>query len=110
MKIPRSLLVWLALIIALAGIIWLLIPEREAAQDWTMRKLRFQQAAARAEPLIRAINAYTSASGHPPRVLADVSPAYLESLPATGLQECKRFEYRSLANKQGSIVWYDLGS
>ena len=110
MKAPRSLLVWLVLIIALAGVAWLVIPEHDAAQDWAMRKLRFQQAAARAEPLILAINVYTSASGHPPLVLADISPAYLESLPATGLQECDSFEYRSLTHKQGAIVWYDLGS
>ena len=110
MKTTRSLLVLFTLFIAVVGIVWRVIPEHETKQDWEMRKLRFQQAEARAKPLVLAINAYTSATGHPPATLADISPAYLESLPDTGLQECNNFEYRSLTHKQGSIVWYDLGS
>ncbi len=110
MKATRLLLVLLPLVIVVAGIVWRVVVEQDTTQDWEMRKLRFQQAAARAEPLIRAIDAYTSATGYPPVALSDISPAYLEKLPATGLQECSTFEYRSLAHKQGSIVWYDLGS
>jgi len=110
MKTTRSLLVLFALAITLASIMSLLIPERDAAQGWAKRKGRFQAAALRAEPLILAITAYTSAVGHPPKALANIIPEYLENLPATGLQECNSFEYRSLTHKQGSIVWYDLGS
>ena len=110
MKTIRSLPVLFVLFIALAGVAWLVMQEQKTTHDWEVRKLRFQQAAARAEPLILAINAYTSATGHPPAALDDVSPAYLESLPSTGLQECNSFEYRSLMHKQGSIAWYDLGS
>jgi len=110
MKTTRTLPALLALVIAVTGVVWLVIPKHGTVQDWEMRKLRFQQAAARAEPLVLAINTYTSATGHAPTTLADISPAYLESLPTTGLHECKHFEYRSLAHKQGSIVWYDLGS
>jgi hypothetical protein len=99
----RSLLVLLALGIAVAGVVGLVIPARDAAQDWQERKPLFQQAALRAEPVILAIGAYTSAVGHPPTALADISPEYLEKLPATGLRECNRFEYRSLTHKQGSI-------
>lgn len=110
MKSARSLPVWIGLAMAVAGVVYLVIPERDAAQDWEKRKPRFQEAAVRAEPLILAITAYTSAVGHPPKVLADIFPEYMEKPPATGLQECNRFEYRSLTNRQGSIVWYDLGS
>ena len=110
MKTTRPLLVLFALAIVVAGVVYLLITERDAAQGWANRKTRFQQAAVRAEPLILAITAYTSAVGHPPKALADIIPEYMKKLPATGLQECSRFEYRSLTHKQGSIVWYDLGS
>ena len=110
MKKTRSLLVLIALAIAVAGVVVLLIPARDAAQGWEQRKPLFQQAALRAEPVILAITAYTSAVGHPPTALADISPDYLEKLPATGLQECDSFEYRPLTHKQGSIIWYDLGS
>ena len=106
----RSLLVLLALGIAVAGVVGLVIPARDAAQDWQERKPLFQQAALRAEPVILAIGAYTSAVGHPPTALADIGPEHLEAVPATGLEECGSFEYRSLTHKQGSIVWYDLGS
>jgi len=110
MKTTRSLLVLSVLVIAVAGVVSLVMPERDAAQAWAKRKIRFQEAAVRAEPLILAITAYTSAAGHPPQALGDILPEYLENLPATGLQECNSFEYRSLTHKQGSILWYDLGS
>lgn len=110
MKATRLLLVLFALATVAAGVVYLVIAERDAAQDWGERKLRFHEATLRAEPLILAITTYTSAVGHPPTALSDISPEYLEKLPATGLEECNRFEYRSLTHKQGSIVWYDLGS
>ena len=110
MKTARSLLVLSVLATVVAGAVYLTIAGRDAAQGWGERKIRFQEAAVRAEPLILAITTYTSAIGHPPKALADISPEYLEKLPATGLEECSRFEYRSLTHKQGSIVWYDLGS
>lgn len=104
------LLVLFALVVTVAGIAFLVIPERNAAQDWEKRKPRFQEAALRAEPLILAISAYTSAIGHSPTAFDDIVPEYLDKLPATGLRECGSFEYRSLTHKLGSIVWYDLGS
>jgi hypothetical protein len=110
MKMTRVRLVLVVLGIALAGMAVLLMPERDAARNWETRKAAFQQAAERAEPLILAITAYASAAGHPPSALADIVPEYLEKLPATGLPTCSDFEYRSLAEFQGSIVWYDLGS
>jgi len=110
MRTTRSLLVLFALAIAVAGVVRLVIPERDAAQGWEKRKTRFQEAAVRAEPLILAITAYSSAVGHPPTALADIIPEFMKKLPATGLQECNSFEYRPLTHKQGLIVWYDLGS
>ncbi len=104
------LLVLFSLAIAVAGIALLVIPEHDAAQDWEKLKLRFQEAALRAEPLILAISAYTSAIGHSPAAFDEIIPEYLEKLPATGLRKCSSFEYRSLTHKLGSIVWYDLGS
>ena len=110
MKKTRSQSVLFALGIAVAGVVGLVIPACDTAQDWEERRPLFQQAALRAEPVILAISAYASAAGHPPTALADIIPEYLEKLPATGLQKCDSFEYRSLTHKQGSIVWYDLGS
>ena len=110
MTATRSRLVLFVLAIAVAGTVVLVIPARDTAQDWEKRKTLFQAATLRAEPLIAAITTYTSAVGHPPIVLADIMPMYLEKLPATGLQKCDSFEYRSLMHKRGSIVWYDLGS
>lgn len=110
MKVTRQLFVSLTLAVVFAGVAYLVLPERDAARDWEARKTRFQAAAVRAEPLILAISAYTSAIGHPPAALADIIPRYLESIPATGLQGCNSYEYRSLTHKQGVIVWYDLGS
>ncbi len=104
------MLVLSVLSIAVAGVAYLAEPWRDAGHDWETRKPRFQAAALRAEPVILAISAYASAVGHPPSTLAELVPGYLERLPATGLHECSRFEYRSLMHKQGSIVWYDLGS
>jgi hypothetical protein len=110
MRKARPLLVLLVLCITVAGIVHLVGPGRDAAQVWEMRKPLFRQAALRAGPLIDAITAYVSAVGHPPAALTDLVPGYLDELPATGLPDCTRFEYRSLAHKQGSIIWYDLGS
>ena len=68
MKATRLLLVLFALAVVMAGVAQLLLTERDAMQGWEMRKVRFQEAAARAEPLILAINAYTSDIGHYPQV------------------------------------------
>jgi hypothetical protein len=106
----RTLLALLLLCIAIAGVVSLIMPVREPAQEWEVRRPRFEQAALRAEPLIEAIQAYASAVGHPPAALGDLMPGYLDRLPATGLEECAAFEYRSLLHRQGSLVWYDLGS
>lgn len=106
----RFLLVLFVLVIAIAGVAYLTMPQRDAAQTWETRKLRFQQVAVRAEPVIVAIAAYAAAVGYPPPVLEAIVPEYMKELPATGLQECSSFEYRSLVDKQGSIAWYDLGS
>lgn len=110
MSMTRLQRVLFVLVIAVAGVVYLVMAERGTAEGWEQRKIRFHEATVRAEPLVLAIAAYTSAVGHPPAALADIVPGYLENMPATGLEECSRFEYRSLAHKQGSIVWYDLGS
>ena len=110
MKTTRSLLVLFVLAAVAAGVVYLVTAEHDTQLDWEKRKIRFQEATLRAEPLILAITAYTSAIGYPPTALADISPEYLEKLPATGLEECNSFEYRSLMHKQGSVVWYGLGS
>lgn len=110
MKTTHLRLALFTLAIALAGIVYLVLPTGDAAQDWAKRKPLFETAAARAEPLILAIDTYTSEVGHPPATLADIIPEYLEKSPAMGLRTCNSFEYRSLTYKQGTIVWYDLGS
>ena len=56
MNATRSLPVLFALAAVAAGIVYLATAERDVEQDWEERKLRFQEAALRAEPLIRAIN------------------------------------------------------
>ena len=110
MKKTPSLLVFFALALAASGVVYLVLPAGDAAQDWEQRRVLFQEAAIRAAPLIEAITAYTSTVGIPPNALVDIVPQYMEKLPATGLQACNGFEYRSLTHKQASMVWYDLGS
>lgn len=105
----RPLFVFAVLAIVVAGVAHLVMMERDAA-DWAKKKTRLQEAAERADPLILAITAYTTAAGHPPQALVDIIPQYMEKLPVTGLKKCGSFEYRSLTHKPGSIVWYDLGS
>lgn len=102
--------VLLALIVAASGIAYLVLTAGDSAKDWEQRRTLFQEAATRAEPLIAAIKAYTSASGNPPDSLADIVPRYLELQPATGLPACSDYEYRSLSHKPALLVWYDLGS
>jgi hypothetical protein len=102
--------VLLVLVMAASGIAYLVLTAGNPATDREQRRILFQEAAIRAEPLIAAISAYTSASGHPPDSLADIVPQYLELQPGTGLPGCSNFEYRSLSHKPALLVWYDLGS
>ena len=103
---------WLFLFFTLtvAAVVYLLLPTGDSVQDWEQRRDLFQEATIRAEPLIEAITAYTSTVGEPPKALEDVVPQYIAILPDAGLRSCNGFEYRSLAHKQVSFVWYDLGS
>jgi hypothetical protein len=81
-----------------------------ADEPWSQRKARFEQAAQTAQPLIAAIGDYLAATGRPPPRLSDVAPKYIQQVPATGLQECPAFDYRSFSSRPASLVWYDLGS
>ena len=108
MKKKTSLLVFFVL--AVLAVVYLVLPTGDSAQDWEQRRILFQEAAIRAEPLIEAITVYTSTVGKPPHAFGDIVPRYMQELPDAGLRSCDGFEYRSLAHKQGSIVWYDLGS
>jgi len=110
MKKPPSLLVMLTLAVAACGTVYLLFTAGNAAQDREQRRNLFQEAANRAEPLIAAVDAYTATAGNPPDSLEEIVPQFLTGIPATGMQKCDRFEYRSLTHKAVSIVWYDLGS
>ena len=110
MKKSYLVLMSLTLAVAASGVVYLLLPAGDAAQDWEQRRILFQEAAIRAEPLIEAITRYTSTVGSPPNALADIVPRYLEKPPDAGLRACNSFEYRSLAHKQALFVWYDLGS
>jgi len=46
-----------------------------------LRMSRFARAAANARPLVAAIRSFEAAHGHPPEVLSDVIPEYLEAMP-----------------------------
>lgn len=89
---------------------YLLWPRTDTAQLWEARKAGFEAAARRAEPLLTAIRAYSDDKGEPPQALDELLPQYLREIPETGLQRCRRFEYRLLPDKQAFLVWYDLGS
>jgi len=110
MKDTPSLFVFFALAVAAYGVVYLLLPSGDSAQDWELRRFLFQEAAIRTDPLIEAITVYTSTVGNPPNTLADIVPRYMEKLPDAGLRACNSFEYRSLTHKPASFVWYDLGS
>jgi len=105
-----TLTVLLVLCLVVGGVVYLWLPDRDTAQAWELRRQRLRQAALNAQPLIEAVTVYSSGTGQPPAALADVIPAHLDKLPDTGIRQCGRYEYRSLAHKQGSIIWYDLGS
>jgi hypothetical protein len=100
----------LALAMVASGIVYLVLPAGDSAKAWEQRRILFQEAAMRAEPLIGAITTYTSTSGNPPDSLEDIVPQYMEQQPDTGLSACSDFEYRSLSLKPALLVWYDLGS
>ena len=102
--------VLLVLAMAASGIAYLVLTAGDPVKDWEQRRILFQEAATRAEPLIAAITAYTSATGNQPDSLADIVPQYVAQQPATGLQACSEYEYRSLSGKPALLVWYDLGS
>jgi hypothetical protein len=108
-KLNRTVATLLVLSLAIAGIVYLVLPEPDITQAWETRRHRLQQAVLQVQPLIGAISAYTATTGQPPAALADLIPVYLDRLPDTGRQVCRRVEYRTLLHKQGSIAWYDLG-
>jgi len=110
MRKPPSLPVILALAVAACGSVYLLLMAGKPAQNLEQRRIHFQEAVSRAEPLISAIEQYTATAGNPPDSLEEIVPEFLTRIPATGMQKCDRFEYRSLSNKAVSMVWYDLGS
>lgn len=110
MKTAPSLRMLLVLAVAASGVGYLVYKAGNTTLDWEQRRILFQEATIRAEPLTAAIEVYTSTVGTPPNTLEDIVPEYLKKIPATGIQECDRFEYQSLAHKAVSIVWYDLGS
>jgi len=110
MKKSPSPLVMLTLAVAACGTAYLLLTAGDTAQDREQRRILFQEATTRAEPLISAIEVYTASVGNPPDSLDDIVPHFLTGIPATGMQKCDRFEYRPLTHKAVSIVWYDLGS
>jgi hypothetical protein len=61
------------------GLVLLFVPAMAAS--WQLRNLGFHLAAARAEPLIAAIERYTADHGGPPESLDLVVPTYLSELP-----------------------------
>ena len=110
MKNLRRSVVFLLVMGMVAIVGYLLWPQQESGHAWALRKIQFQQATVRAEPLIAAIRAYSEDNGQPPQALADMVPRYLQDIPATRLDRCASFEYRLLPNAQTFVVWYDLGS
>ncbi len=82
----------------------------DAGEPWSQRKIRFEQAAQVAQPLIAAIDSYFQETGRPPFSLKDVAPKFIQQIPATGLDECPAFDYRSFSSRPARLVWYDLGT
>lgn len=63
-------------------------------RGWQIRIAAFYEVGKRAEPLIAAINAFTTASNRPPAMLEDLVPGFLPKLPETGLGAAPHFRYR----------------
>ncbi len=82
----------------------------DAGDTWGERKLHFEQTAQLAQPLVAAIDSYLAATGRPPVRLDDVAPKYIQRIPATGLNDCPNFDYRSFSGRPVRLVWFDLGS
>lgn len=106
---PATLFFWatIATTLALSGCSW---SGEDAKESWAERKLRFERVAQTAKPLVAAIDGYVSETGRPPAGLVDVAPKYIQQIPATGLDDCPGFDYRSFSNRPARLVWYDLGS
>ena len=65
-----TLTVLVVLCLAVAGVVYLLLPDLDTAQTWELRKQRLRQAALNAQPLIEAVTAYASGTGQPPAALS----------------------------------------
>lgn len=60
-----------------------------AERQWPQRLAQLQATRQAAQPLIRAIQAYSKASGHPPGSLSDLVPKYIKAIPAPGAASVK---------------------
>lgn len=77
---------------------------------WPLRRWAFERAAARAEPVIAAIQEFERVTGEPPASLSELVPTYLAGVPGTGLIPYPTFEYSRFDESGGSLLWWDLGS
>lgn len=75
-----------------------------------LRRWAFERAAARARPVIEAIQRFDDVNGRPPEALGELVPVHLPGVPATGLLSYPTFEYEKFADTPQRLVWWDLGS
>jgi hypothetical protein len=81
--------------LAVVGVLLLGSSWGGAALGQRLRAKAFRQLAERAEPLITAIKAHELQMGYPPAVLQDLVPAFLASVPVTGMGTYPDYEYFS---------------
>jgi hypothetical protein len=68
-----------------------------------LRDARFHAFAVRAQPLVDALCAFERANGRPPKMLTELVPAQLPSIPTTGMGAFPTFQYSDggLPNDEG---------
>jgi len=98
------------LVLCILGVSYWLLSGIMTEKSSAVRKTSFFQATLKAEPLIDAINKYTGTYKSAPKQLEELVPKFIDEIPETGLEECRRFKYANYAARQIAVLWYDLGS
>lgn len=75
---------------------------------WPTRRAGLEAAAARAKPLIAAIERYKTDEGHAPEDLQDLVPRYIARVPPTGMVSYPDFRYSRADWGEGALQFYTL--
>ncbi|MBI2302956.1 MAG: hypothetical protein HYU66_28960 [Armatimonadetes bacterium] len=96
-----------------ALLIWLCIRAGTVFAPWHHRMANFAAAAERASPLVQAIGRFERDHRRPPKVLGELVPRYLPTVPDTGMCGYRDFRYKAPATDGDPPdrweLWIDCG-